>query len=462
MPSRIHSAVPYLVGVLNVLLFNILFQIERGTFFGGDSSEFLRIAEALRSGSALAHLGNEQPIGYPLVLALAASLPGSVVVNALIFNALLYLFTIYAMGGIARLLGVPPTVTRVAQIGFALVPNTAAWVNLVLSGTMAMAMFVGSLWAYLRIAMADPHVVRFPRLIVLGALVGMLGLTRTEDVLLLPLVGFLVCGQGVFRRSALRSVVRHVAVIGLSGLLVLMVPAAVLGRGPASFIPLKHPAFKGMWSGRYDLEFTQYRLYRFVKIAEAARGISESELPAVRSEIYALKYTDRHEAPIDDGLLAQAYADATRLRELSMTHHLSLPDAYRQLALTFLTQDPWGYASRALKRLFLYLTGADHDWPPSHPAHWVYTVLFRPLSSLTYIFLGVLLIVNRIYDRWTVFVVGLWAAFPMLVHTAFIFDQRYAFTAIPLQCVVWGQAIHALQEWWGRRVRSTMVNPLRC
>lgn len=435
------SLLPYVVGALHFLLFNVLFWKVRGTFYGGDSGEYLQIANDLLSGTLLAEPKNGKPLGYPLLLALAESLPGSTVVNALIFNAFFYLSTIYMVGRIMCLLTCSPTVTRMTQTGFALVSNTAAWANLLLSETMTMALFVGGCWVYLRVASAPAQKLRIGHCMVLGVLLGALSVTRMEYVLLLPILTLLLGYRCLSRHSPLRNALINVAVLWVCSLPMLMIQPIVSGwKGPASLIPPRQSAFLEIWRSWYDLEFTQLRWHKLREIVL----IPEEDTSVAQAKVMALKYNDTNEAPIDDSLLNQAYGDIQRLRDLSIVQGVPILDAYRQVGLERLRQDPWRYASRAVQRLFLYITAADLDWSHSHRAHWMYTMLLRPLSTLAYLLLIILLVVNRVYPRGIMFDVGLWMVFPILVHSVFIFDQRFIYPSIPLLCVVWGQAIQNL------------------
>lgn len=441
--GRISAVLPYVLGSLNLLCFNVLFRIYRGTFLGGDSGEFLRIADALRSGALLANPDNAKPLGYPLMLALLGGLPGSTVTHALVLNAACYLVTIAMIGAIARLLNCPPAGARFAQVVFSLVPNTAAWATLVLSDTMAMALLTCSFWVYLRILRAAEREARIRDVLLLGVLLGGLSVTRTEYVLLLPLVSLLFCIPGL---RPLRSVYTAVSLLWVSSLPILMLQPVVSGwhRGLASFIPPNQSAFVDLWRYQYDLEFTQFRFQRLPGLAQLATELEDVDLPAVRERIRALKYSETSEAPIDDAFLDQAYADIRRIRELVRTHGLTLAAAYRVVTLDSITRHPGTYLARAARRFFLYLTSADLEWPPAHPAHWIYTVVIRPLTGLGYVLLVLLLIVNQVCPRRLVFLTGLWSVFPIAVHSAFVFDQRFAYASVPLLCVVWAQAAHAL------------------
>src|SRR3989338_1831331 len=117
-------AVPYLLGLFHLAAFHALFRFHRGSFLGGDSGEFLRITETLRSGAPAADAA--KPLGYPLAVAALGWLPGGDIAHAPAVNAACYLGTIALIGAIARRLGCAPGQARIPQTLLAPPPNCAA------------------------------------------------------------------------------------------------------------------------------------------------------------------------------------------------------------------------------------------------------------------------------------------------------------------------------------------------
>lgn len=446
------STIPYGVGALHVLLFTVLFWKVRGSFFGGDTGEFVAIADAIRSGTLMSHPGYGKPLGYPILLALAATLPGNLTVNALLFNAVFYLLTIYVVGRIAHLLTGSSEGARIAQTGFALVPNTAAWANLVLSDTLAMVLLVSSFWVYLQVERVEDRAWGIRRLVVLGMLLGLLALTRSEYLLLLPIATMLLWVRLMGRRLVKRALI-GIVLVWMGSVPVLMWQPIVSSTSErVSLIPPKQSGFLALWGSQYDLEFTQLRFHRLADILYAI-GESPTLDPAViQAKLRTLTYSEAGEDPIDELLLDRASRDIERFRELVGVEGYRPLDAYQVLALESLAQDPWRYVSRAFKRLFLFMTAVELDWPFRHPAHWVYTVVLRPLSTLAYLWLGLLLVVHRIYPRGQIVALTLWTSFPIVAHSVFILEQRFAYPSVPLLCIVWALAIHAVLE--GRTPRA--------
>lgn len=457
--SRTHSSIlPLAVGALHFLLFTVLFWRVRGTFFGGDSGEFLAISDAIRSGAVIGDLNYGKPLGYPLLLALVTSLPGTPVVNTLICHAVFYLLTIHLLGRLAHLLGCSSDVARVTQIIFALVPNTAAWANLVLSDTMAMVLLVSSFWAYLKAGQVEEDAQTLRYRVLLGVLLGLLAVTRTEYVLLLPITTVLFGFRWV-RRNHLKRALTSVIVIWISSLPILMLqPMLSLASGRVSFVPPKQSGFLALWGSQYDLEFTQLR---FSRLADIVYAVSES--PAVddgviQAKLHSLEYSEAGEDPIGTVLLDQAQRDIQRLRELVGIEGYPPLVAYRKLAWESLLQDPWRFIARAVRRLGLFMTAVELDWPHRHPAHWWYTVVLRPVSTLAYLWLGLGLVLSRGAARERIVELALWASFPILAHAMFILEQRFAYPSVPLLCMIWGWAIQAFLTW--RRHRFTQAQDM--
>lgn len=456
-PGPLARCLPYVVGVLNLALFNVLFWIERGTFFGGDSGEFMSLADKLRSGALLANPNNGKPLGYPLLLALSASLPGPPVAKALGFNWLFFGVAILIVGLIARRLNCSPRVALFAQILFALVPNTAAWANLVLSDTLAMVLFVSSFWIFLKVIGLSEPAMPTRYLLGLGTLLGLLSLTRTEYVLLFPLVTVLFCGLGLSRRRSASEVLRGVLVVWVGGLLLMVQPMISGWRGLSSFVPPNQSRFLAVWGSGYDLEFTQLRFHRLADLIALAAESQQIDSAVIRAKLQTLKVTEAHHEPIDEDVLDLAFHDVLRLQDLVRTQGFSPLEGHRQLALELFARDPWRVVSRAVRRLWLFLTAEHLDWPRFHPAYLVYTSVLRPLSTLAYLALAILLLVNRVSPRGTLFLVGLWMAFPSLVHAGLIFEQRFMYPSIPFLCVVWAQALQAWGMWKGGKVSADVL-----
>lgn len=444
--------IPYGVGALHLLLFTVLFWKVRGSFFGGDTGEFVAIANAIRSGTLISHPGYGKPLGYPILLALAAMFPGSLTVNALLFNAVFYLLTIAVVGRIARLLTGSSAMARIAQTGFALVPNTAAWANLVLSETLAMVLLVSSFWVYLQVERAEDRARWIRQLMVLGILLGMLGLTRSEYLLLLPiatmLLGVRLLSRGLTRRALLGMILVWAGSVPL----LMWQPIVSSAPGRISLIPQKQSGFLALWGSQYDLEFTQLRFHRLADILYEVGESPTLESAIVQAKLRTLTSSEAGEDPIDEARLNQASRDIERFRELVGREGYRPLDAYRALALESLAQHPRRYVSRAFKRLLLFMTAVELDWPSRHPAHWMYTVVLRPLSTLAYLWLGFLLVVHRAYPRGQVIALTLWTSFPIVAHSVFILEQRFAYPSVPLLCIVWALAIHAVLE--GRTQRA--------
>ncbi|MBI2496034.1 MAG: hypothetical protein HYY90_01040 [Candidatus Omnitrophica bacterium] len=457
-------SIPYAVGILNLLLFHVVFRIERGTFFGGDSGQYMAIAEALRSGALWNTAENGKPLGYPLILALAGSLPGDTVVNALLFNWLFYLTTILAIGHIGRLLTGSSMVGWSAQTLFAVIPNTAAWANLVYSDTMAMGLFVSSFWVFLRIIHVPAEALVRWNLMGLGLLLGLLGITRTEYLVLLPLVTLLLCGLHLSRGVFIRRAVNSALLLWLCSLPLLLLQPTVSGwRGLASLLPPNQSGPLQLWAGRFDLDFSQLRIWKLIDLVHlTSHRPSMLDIADVQRQLDALKYTQRGEDPIDDQVLRLAVHDLQILHTLVTARGLAPLDAYRILAWQTLTQNPWRFVARAIRRFALYVTAAEREWSPAHPAYWVYTTLLRPLSTLGYLFWVMLVMVNRGAARWKMAATGLWMAFPILVHSWFMFEQRWAYPSVPLLCTVWAMAGQTLWGWYVHRTADTRSVVLVC
>lgn len=362
-PRRVWVLLPYVLGLAHLGLFNVVFRIERGGFFGGDSWKFLGVADALRSGTLWSNPDNVKPLGYPLALALGSVLPGGMVLHALLWNALCYLATIYIVGRIARLTGCSGVVAVTAQIGFALVVNTAAWANLVLSDTMAMALFAGSCWMFVLIARASAETVQWKPLAVLGALLGWLSITRTEYALLLPLVSLWLIGTRVVCRTTWRRLMARLALIWMCALPPLLIQPVASGlSGPASFVPPRQIGVLQIWASRFDLEFTRLRLTQLVDLIREVSVSPDADMAEVRRRLYELRDING-EDPIHDETLALAAEDLQRLHDIVRVRGLRDLEACGLLAYETVTGDLRRYAIRYAKRLALYVTAADMEWP---------------------------------------------------------------------------------------------------
>jgi len=435
------------MSVLNLAIFHVVFRIERGTFLGGDSSEYLHIAQMIRSEAFWGSAQNGKPLGFPLVLAVVSSLPGDLVTYVLVFNALCVLWTVHVVGLIMRLLRCSRGVSLAAQVVFALVPNTAAWANLVYSDTMAMALFVTNLWVLLHIMEGGASTTRCEWFALLGVLLGWLAITRTEYGFLLPLTSVFLLGHGLLRWRRWGAVVRRVALMwALSLPLLLIQPAASGWKDHRSLIPPRQSGFLDIWRTWYDLELTQLRFHQLDGVAQQASRMTSGELVALRFQLQALKRSPAGQDPVEDRLLDRLEEDLRAIQRFVAVQGLSLFDAYRQRGMERMVNDAAGYVTRVLKRLALFVTAAELDWPRGHPAHFVYTVVLRPVSTLAYLGLVVLLVTNRACSRATAGILGVWMVFPSLVHSLFVFEQRFAYPAIPILCVMLVLAVQAVTK----------------
>jgi hypothetical protein len=443
---RTLRAVPYAVGLVNFAAVTLVYATRRGTFLGGDSSEFFAIAEALRSGALVAAADNAKPLGYPLLLALVTSLPGTTVANALVLNAALYLGTLGIVGRLARRLNAAPVAVLITQTLFALLVNATLWANLLLSDTLAMLLFASSLEAYLAMEAAAEGRGRLVRAGLLGMLVGALCLTRSEYVALLGLV---IPGLLAWRLRAHRHPIVVALTLGavwVGAVPFLAVQPLVTGwRGLLSFVPPGQSGFANFWGSQYDLEFTQYRFHRVYRLAEEVSQAPARQTP-IKSRVEALKHNYVGAMPIDDARLEKASSDVERVRAYARDGKASR-EAYRDLVLEWAVRDPAAMVTRALRRAFLFVTGDTLDWPRSQPVYWLYTAQFRPLSILAYATLALVLVGGSAAARRTMTVVGLWMVYPVAIHSWLVFEQRFAYPSIPMLCVAGGHALHTL---WSR------------
>ena len=289
-------AVPYLLGLFHLAAFHALFRFYRGSFLGGDSGEFLRITETLRSGAPAADAA--KPLGYPLAVAALGWLPGGDIAHALAVNAACYLGTIALIGAIARRLGCAPGQARIAQMLFALIPNCAAWSNLVLSDTMAMLLFTAALRAFLM--PGEPSKAAWHPAAALGGLLGALSVTRTEYLAFLPVVSLLLAS----RRQPARRRIAFVAVVWAAAAPWLFLQPAIV----RSWIPPRQSAFVDIWRSRYDLELTQFRFHQLPVLAERlARG--ELSSSGISGAVQGLRQSASGDAPVDAALLASVEQD---------------------------------------------------------------------------------------------------------------------------------------------------------
>lgn len=429
-------ALPYAIGALHLAAFHLLFRWQRGGFFGGDSGEYLAIAESLRTGTIFTQPANGKPLGYPLLLALASWLPGSDVAHALWLNAACWLLTIALVGGLVRRIAGSPRLALVAQLGVALIPNSAYWANLVLSDTVATALFVAAAWCLVRIETESDG--RWPA-IWLGITLGALALTRTEYVLLwaAALVWLAWGARDRARRGARGSLV---VALGCSVPLLLIQP--ILTHRPGGVIPPNQSGALQFWASQFDLEFTQLRLFRLVdavRLATSGEPVADATLAA---RVAALRDGHDPQDRIPDAALAQAEHELRALRDAT-SRGVPRDAAYRDRAVAMLQQHPWRTLGRALQRFILYASAAELEWPHGHRLHLLLTLALRPLAIAGYLAAGWWLLIARGAERRLAGVLALWAVFPIVVHAVFIYEQRFGYPAIPMLVVivtlVWGR-----------------------
>ena len=441
---RLLGWLPYLLGGVHVAAFNLLFRWLRGHFGGGDTGEYLRIAEALRAGWPIA-ADNTKPLGYPLLIAAGSWLPGSPVAHALALNVVCYGLTIFLLGRVVRALGGQSWQAIVAQCLFAIIPNPAAWVNIVYTETVTMVLMTAGLLFALRIVGQPLSLWRWAAL---GGILGFAGIVRTEYVVMLP-------AASVALWAALRALepgrrFGRLAVLWLAALPWLLNQPLLTGwRAPIGFVPPGQSAFMDVWrSGAYDMEFSQLRFHRLTEMADWSVQLTDDQLPRLHALVQALRVgaDPRDPAPIAPTLLAQAEADLLTIRRLVRTEGRSLFAAYQAVAVQRLRQDPLAYARRVIRRLVWYLGMVEFDWPAFHPAHWIYSVLASPVSVVGYAML--LWLIWNPATRGPMGLVAVWSLVPLCVHSLFLYDQRYAITSLPLLSAIWSIA---LAQWPARR-----------
>jgi len=304
----------------------------------------------------------------------------------------------------------------------------------------------------MRICSDSAKGIRAGQVVGLGAILGILAITRPEYALLLPITTALFLGLGRFGGWSASRVWTGLLMLWMSAMPLLMLEPMISGwHGPTSFAPPDQSRYRDIWRTWYDLELTQLRYHRLDELAHLASRVPDAALPRVSEQVRALKYSAAGEDPVDDQLLDRIDQDIRTIRGITASRGLSVYEAYRVLGLQLVAAHPWGYAKRVLTRLGWYASGADSDWPSRHPARWLYTAVLRPLSTLGYAFLIILLAGHREGNRWLMMILGAWVLFPIAVHSVFTFEQRFLYPSIPLLCVLWGRTIDALGAWRASR-----------
>jgi hypothetical protein len=438
---------PILLGAAHFLVFTGLTAWQRGTVMGGDSGHYLQMAEALREGRWIGQLANVKPLGYSLAIAALGWLPGPIAVHAILVNAACYLATIWLIGPLARGLGCRPRVAWVTQLGFALLPNFPAWGNLIMSDTLAMALLAAATLAALRLAEQDGARIPWRPAAALALALGLLTLTRTEYTLLVPAAMLLAALR-------LRDPGHGRSVAALATALALLVGGYAAARGvqwlaSGRGVPPHQSGGLQLWAGRYDFEFTQLRLFRLVDVVFLVNRAPETPDAELREGLERLRHAPE-EPPIPDAVLAAAEEDLQRLRRIVETSDLVDEPAFRALAIAWVRERPMEFLGRAARRLLYYVTGAERDWPRTHPVHRLYTVAYRPFSTAGYAALIALAMwsIGRRRGRARLAIAAVPALFPVAVHACFIYEQRFGYPAAPLVVVILGMAWQQVRVRW--------------